>query len=66
MKDSARVAEEWGFGKKLRKVTKGVDKTGKHKKSLYNMLSNDDSDLDNYDVDVSRSSMKAPKHNKHR
>jgi len=47
---------EIDYEKKARKVTKGVDKSGKYRKSIYNMLEEedesldlDDSDVDNYD-----------------
>ena len=41
------------YDKKVRKVTKGVDKSGKYRKSIYNMLEEEDEslDLDNGDVD---------------
>jgi len=44
--------------KKLRKVVKGTDKSCKHRKSIYNMLTEDEddleieSDLDTEDSDV--------------
>lgn len=44
---------EVDYEKKVRKVTKGVDKSGKYRKSIYNMLEEGDEspDLDNSDVD---------------
>ena len=41
------------YDKKVRKVSKGVDKSGKYRKSIYNMLEEEDEslDLDNGDVD---------------
>lgn len=33
---------DWDQEKKLKKVLKGTNKAGKHRKSLYNMLSEDD------------------------
>ena len=44
---------EIDYDKKVRKVTKGVDKSGKYRKSIYNMLEEEDEslDLDNGDVD---------------
>ena len=44
---------EIDYDKKVRKVTKGVDKSGKYRKSIYNMLEEEDEslDLDNSDVD---------------
>lgn len=44
---------EVDYDKKVRKVTKGVDKSGKYRKSIYNMLEEEDEslDLDNGDVD---------------
>jgi hypothetical protein len=44
---------EIDYDKKVRKVTKGVDKSGKYRKSIYNMLDEEDEspDLDNGDVD---------------
>jgi predicted transcriptional regulator len=39
--------------KRIRKVVKGTDKSGKYRKSIYNMLEEDDEslDLDNGEVD---------------
>ena len=39
--------------KPIRKVVKGTDKSGKYRKSIYNMLEDEDEnlDLDNGDVD---------------
>ena len=46
---------EIDYDKKVRKVTKGVDKSGKYRKSIYNMLEEEEEDesldLDNGDVD---------------
>ena len=44
---------ETDYDKKVRKVTKGVDKSGKYRKSIYNMLEEEDEslDLENSDVD---------------
>ena len=44
---------EIDYDKKVRKVTKGVDKSGKYRKSIYNMLEEEDEslDLNNSDVD---------------
>ena len=45
---------EIDYEKKVRKVTKGVDKSSKYRKSIYNMLEEEDDeslDLDNGDVD---------------
>ena len=44
---------ETDYDKKVRKVTKCVDKSGKYRKSIYNMLEEEDEslDLDNSDVD---------------
>lgn len=44
---------EIDYEKKVRKVTKGVDKSSKYRKSIYNMLEEEDEslDLDNGDVD---------------
>jgi hypothetical protein len=44
---------EIDYDKKVRKVTKGVDKSSKYRKSIYNMLEDEDADLDlnNSDVD---------------
>ena len=44
---------EIDYDKKVRKVTKGVDKSGKYRKSIYNMLEEEDEslDLENSDVD---------------
>lgn len=42
-----RNYSEWDQEKKIRRVEKGADKSGKHRKSLYNMLSEyDESYLD--------------------
>ena len=38
--------------KKVRKVTKGVDKSGKYRKSIYNMLEEDDESLNLDDDEV--------------
>lgn len=38
--------DEWDRERKLRKVLKGTDKVAKHRKQLYNMLTDED-DLDN-------------------
>ena len=47
---------EVDYEKKARKITKGVDKSGKYRKSIYNMLEEegenpdlDDGDVDDYD-----------------
>ena len=37
---------EIDYDKKVRKVTKGVDKSGKYRKSIYNMLEEEDESLD--------------------
>ena len=44
---------EIDYDKKVRKITKGVDKSGKYRKSIYNMLEEEDESLDlkNSDVD---------------
>ena len=44
---------EIDYEKKVRKVTKGIDKSSKYRKSIYNMLEDEDEDLDptNSDVD---------------
>ena len=44
---------EVDYEKKARKITKGVDKSGKYRKSIYNMLDEEDEslDLDNSEVD---------------
>lgn len=46
---------EWDEGKKLKRVEKGTNKAGKHRKNIYNMLSEYeeeylDSDSDDSDV----------------
>lgn len=38
--------------KRIRKVVKGTDKSGKYRKSIYNMLEDEDEDLDLTDSDV--------------
>ena len=38
--------------KRIRKVIKGTDKSGKYRKSIYNMLEDEDEDLDLTDSDV--------------
>jgi hypothetical protein len=46
---------DWGREKKLRKVLKGTDQVAKHRKSIYNMLSEQDlknPKFDNEDSDV--------------
>jgi len=47
---------EIDYEKKARKITKGVDKSGKYRKSIYNMLEEEDEnpdlnkgEVDNYD-----------------
>ena len=44
---------EIDYEKKARKITKGIDKSGKYRKSIYNMLDEEDEslDLDNSEVD---------------
>ena len=44
---------EVDYEKKARKITKGVDKSGKYRKSIYNMLEEEDEslDLNNSEVD---------------
>ena len=44
---------EIDYEKKTRKITKGVDKSGKYRKSIYNMLDEEDEslELDNGDVE---------------
>ncbi len=41
------------YEKKARRITKGIDKSGKYRKSIYNMLDEEDEslDLDNSEVD---------------
>jgi hypothetical protein len=43
---------EIDYDKKVRKVTKGVDKSGKYRKNIYNMLEDEDDDLDLDNGDV--------------
>lgn len=43
---------EIDYEKKVRKVTKGVDKSSKYRKSIYNMLEDEDEDLDLSDSEV--------------
>ncbi|CAB5221851.1 hypothetical protein UFOVP242_106 [uncultured Caudovirales phage] len=43
---------EIDYEKKVRKVTKGVDKSSKYRKSIYNMLEDEDESLDLTDSDV--------------
>ena len=38
--------------KRIRKVVKGTDKSGKYRKSIYNMLEDEDEDLDLSDSEV--------------
>lgn len=47
---SRKKTQDWDREKKLHKIVKGVDKVAKHRKSLYNMLSEDDSDDVNGEV----------------
>lgn len=42
------IPNEWDWEKKPKKVEKGTNKAGKHRKSIYNMLS-DDSEDDYFD-----------------
>lgn len=52
MKSKSREWDEWDQDRKLRKVVKGADKTGKHRKSIYNMLSDyEEEDLE-YDSET--------------
>lgn len=37
-------SHDWEWEKKPRRVEKGTDKTGKHRKSIYNILSDFDED----------------------
>jgi hypothetical protein len=41
-----RSRDDFDREKKLKKIVKGTDKAVKHRKSLYNMLSSDEDDLD--------------------
>lgn len=43
---------DWEWEKKPRKVEKGTDKAGKHRKSIYNMLSDEDDEFDSAEGDV--------------
>ena len=43
---------EIDYEKKVRKVTKGVDKSSKYRKSIYNMLEDEDEDLNLSDSEV--------------
>ena len=38
--------------KRIRKVVKGTDKSGKYRKSIYNMLEDEDESLDSTNSDV--------------
>lgn len=49
--------------KKIHKVVKGTNKVGKHRNSLYNMLSEEDDDFD--DVTPEYDLKEAPKENTH-
>ena len=44
---------EIDYEKKARRITKGIDKSGKYRKSIYNILDEEDEslDLDNSEVD---------------
>lgn len=44
---------DWEWEKKPKRVEKGTNKAGKHKKSLYNMLSEFEEDLNDDDDDES-------------
>lgn len=50
MKHSLPV--DWDWEKKPKRLVKSQDKTGKHKKSIYNMLSEYEEDSDNDDNEV--------------
>ena len=43
---------EIDYEKKVRKITKGVDKSGKYRKSIYNMLEEEDESLNLDDDEV--------------
>lgn len=43
--------QDWDHEKKLHRVEKGTNKAGKHRKSIYNMLSDYDKEFDEYDSD---------------
>jgi hypothetical protein len=43
---------EIDYEKKVRKITKGVDKSGKYRKSIYNVLEEDDESLNLDDDEV--------------
>ena len=45
-----RKASEWDFDKKIRRVEKGTNKVDKYRKSIYNMLSEED--LESYDDEL--------------
>jgi|LakMenEpi03Aug12_release.lakeMendotaPanAssembly.Ray.scaffolds.fasta_scaffold3851796_1 hypothetical protein len=51
-----RQNSDWDREKKIHKIVKGTDKTSKYKKSIYNMLSDEEeeSDFDSDDSELLR------------
>lgn len=49
-----KESSDWEWGKKPRRVEKGTDKASKHRKSIYNILSDadDESEFDSKNSDV--------------
>ena len=47
-------SSDWDREKKIHKVVKGTNKVGKHRKSIYNMLSDYDEDDIVFDSGVSK------------
>jgi hypothetical protein len=44
------MSSEWDSNRKIRRVEKGTNKVDKHRKSIYNMLSEED--LESYDDEL--------------
>ena len=44
-------SSDWDREKKVHKVEKGTNKAGKHRKSIYNMLSEEEDDFDSDESD---------------
>lgn len=61
-------ANDWDREKKIRRVEKGTNKAGKHRKSIYNMLSENDeeSDFDSNNGAVGRNYMSNSNYTKQR
>lgn len=49
------ISSEWDSNRKIRRVEKGTNKVDKYRKSIYNMLSDEDSFYEELDFDTEES-----------